>query len=114
MRMFLLASVFALSACSAQLAHPVPAAYVSDAQTVLKSYQAAVGIADVALLTVPSLSNPAIGAKIHAIEAQAAPYVAAIQTATDSAAAAQSLGALTVSLIAQGVPYITVQPNLNH
>lgn len=102
------ACALALAACTtaqttATLSKPVPVAAVQDAQTALASYQAALGLAQVALR-----DNPELLAKVNTAAAKAAPYVAAVQSGTNMAEAAPTLGALAAQLLFVAAPYITV------
>ena len=107
-----MAVMIAVSACTATtipqaaLQQPVPVAAVSNARTALASYQAALGLAQVALR-----DNPALLAKVNSLAATAAPYVAAVSTGVDMAAAAPSLGALAAEMLVTAAPYITAVPN---
>ena len=100
-----LAVLLALPACTTT-AMPSTAIVAQDAATALASYQAALGLAQVALQRDPSLL-----ARVNAVTAQAAPFIAAAQSGTMQAATAPSLGALAAELLVEAAPYITAAPN---
>ena len=99
-----------VAACSpAQLQRPVPVSVTSNAATALASYQAALGVAEVALR-----GNPALLDRVRALEAQAAPYVAVAQTGVAEAATAPSLAALAAQMLIEAAPYILALSNAAH
>ena len=102
----LVAGPLMLAGCtSATLTQPVPVAVVQDTATALASYQAALGVAQVALQ-----DDPTLLAKVNALAAQAAPFVAAAQSGVQQASTAPSLAALAAELLVEAAPYITAQP----
>lgn len=96
----------ALGACTpAQLAQPVPVAAIADARTALAAYQAALGVAQVALR-----GNPALLAQVDALIARAQPSVDAVTQGVAAADAAPSLGALAAELLVIAAPYFVAVP----
>ena len=107
MKHILLVAGLALSGCTtAQLAKPVPVAATTDAQTALNAYSAALGLAQVAVA-----NNPALTARLQSLQAQAAPYVAALQTGVTEAQTAPSLAALAAELLVEFSGGVHVVPN---
>ena len=108
----ILTSALALSACGttttpqAVLRAPVPVVVTQDVRTALASYQAALGVAEVALV-----GNPRLSARVQALAALAAPYVAAVHAGTSMAENAPSLAALAAQRLIEGAPFITAVPN---
>lgn len=97
----------AVAGCTpAQLAMPVPTAAVTNAGTALAAYQAALGLAQVALR-----GNPALLAKVDALVAKAQPAVHAVTQNVADASAAPTLGAVAAELLVEGAAYIKVVPN---
>lgn len=84
----------------------VPVAVVTDAQRALASYQAALGIAQVAFA-----NDPLSLAKINAVAAKAAPYVAQVQAGVTQASTAPTLASLAAELLIDGAAAITATPN---
>ena len=99
----LLASL-GLTACAPTT--PIPATYVQDARTALATYQAALGVAQVAVA-----ANPALGVKLMALEAKSAPYVALGGQVVQMASTAPTLSSLAAELLLFGAQYVTVVPN---
>lgn len=88
------------------MAQPVPVAAVTNAQTALATYQAALGLAQVALR-----GNPALAAKVAALVAKAQPAVDAATQGVADASTAPTLGALAAQLLIEGAAFIRVVPN---
>lgn len=104
-------AMLALTACttaqvSTNLAKPISVAAVTNAQTALMAYQAALGLAEVALR-----NNPALSAKVAALIAKAQPAVDAATQGVTDASTAPTLGALAAQLLIEGAAFIRVVPN---
>lgn len=110
-RYLALAALFSLAACGSQtpqaiLAQPVPTVAIQDSQTALATYQAALGVAQVALI-----NNPGLATKVSSLAAKAAPYIDLIQKGVVSASAAPNLSMLAAQMLIAGAAYITVVPS---
>ena len=99
------AALFLTACTQAQLAAPVPVAVVQNSQTALASYQAALGLAQVALR-----GNPQLLARVNEVAAKAAPYVAAAELGVNEAGAATSLSLFAAQMLIEAAPYIVAVP----